>query len=122
LVEAVEAADLPVLRAGIAYGPTLIRAGDFYGNSVNLASRVTGIARPGSVLCTEEVRNAAADQFAWSNAGRHRLKGIDDPVPLFRARRPDTEEAAAVVERKPRERRASASRSKADRRRRRASS
>jgi adenylate cyclase len=122
LVEAVEAADLPVLRAGIAYGPTLIRAGDFYGNSVNLASRVTGIARPGSVLCTEEVRNAAADQFAWSNAGRHRLKGIDDPVPLFRGRRPDSEEAAAVVERKTRERRASASRSKADRRRRRASS
>ena len=43
-------------------GPALLRAGDFYGHSVNLASRVTGIARPGSVLCTEEVRDAAPDR------------------------------------------------------------
>ena len=48
LVEAVQAADLPALRAGIAFGPALLRAGDFYGHSVNLASRVTGIARPES--------------------------------------------------------------------------
>ena len=52
--------ELPSLRAGIAFGPALLRAGDYYGNSVNLASRVTGVARPGSVLCTREVRDAAA--------------------------------------------------------------
>ena len=34
------------VRAGIAWGPAMQRAGDFYGHSVNLASRVTGIARP----------------------------------------------------------------------------
>jgi adenylate cyclase len=87
LVEAVQAADLPALRAGIAYGPAMLRAGDFYGHTVNVASRVTGIARPGSVLCTEELRNAAPDQFDWSFAGRHRLKGVPEPVPLYRARR-----------------------------------
>jgi class 3 adenylate cyclase len=53
---------------------------------VNLASRVTGLARPGSVLCTKEVRDAAPD-FEWSFAGKHRLKGIGDSVPLYRARR-----------------------------------
>ena len=78
---------MPALRAGVAWGPALQRAGDFYGHSVNLASRVTGIARPASVLCTRELRNAAAEQFDWSFAGRHRLKGIDGPVPLHRARR-----------------------------------
>ena len=61
LVEAAEEAELPSLRAGIALGPALLRAGDYYGHSVNIASRVTGIARPGSVLCTEEVRDAAGD-------------------------------------------------------------
>jgi adenylate cyclase len=87
LVEAVESADLPALRAGMASGPVINRAGDWYGNAVNLASRVTGVARPGSVLCTDDVRDAAREGFAWSSAGRFRLKGIDERQPLNRARR-----------------------------------
>jgi adenylate cyclase len=86
LVDAFEEEDLPSLRAGIAFGPALLRAGDFYGNSVNLASRVTGVARPGSVLCTREIRDAARDRFGWSWAGRHNLKGVSGPTPLYRAR------------------------------------
>jgi adenylate cyclase len=86
LVDAFEQEDLPSLRAGIALGPALIRAGDYFGNSVNLASRVTGIARPGSVLCTEAVHDAAPDAFEWSAAGRHKLKGVSDPTALYRAR------------------------------------
>jgi adenylate cyclase len=81
-----ERAELPSLRAGIALGPALERAGDVFGHTVNLASRVTGVARPGSVLCTEEVRDAAAEQFAWSFAGRFGLKGVAHHVPLHRAR------------------------------------
>lgn len=99
LVEAIEAADLPSLRAGIAYGPAQLRAGDYFGHSVNLASRVTGTARPGSVLCTEEVRDAAPEEFEWSFAGRHQLKGVADRVPLYRARRlerPERDEQAAT--------------------------
>ncbi len=111
LVDGAEQAELPSLRAGIASGPALFRAGDYYGHSVNLASRVTGIARPGSVLCTQEVRDAAADAFTWSFAGRHHLKGVLEPAPLHRARphgagEPETDDEA----RKPR----------SDRRRRRA--
>ncbi|MGI9185873.1 MAG: adenylate cyclase regulatory domain-containing protein [Solirubrobacteraceae bacterium] len=87
LVEAVEEADLPSLRAGLAYGPALVRAGDYYGNSVNLASRVTGVARPGTVLCTQEVRDHAGEGLRWSSAGRHRLKGVSGGVALHRARR-----------------------------------
>ena len=87
LVQTAEEAELPSLRAGIAVGPALLRAGDYYGHSVNIASRVTGIARPGSVLCTEEVRDAAGDDgLVWSAAGRHRLKGVKAPVALYRAR------------------------------------
>jgi adenylate cyclase len=92
LAEAVEAADLPAVRAGIAWGTAVPRSGDFFGHAVNLASRVTGIARPGSVLCTKEIRDAAPD-FDWSFAGRHRLKGIGDSVPLYRARRPAPRDA-----------------------------
>ncbi len=87
LVEAVESAEMPSLRAGIALGPAHLRSGDFYGHSVNVASRVTGVARPGSVLCTQEVRDAAEDGFDWSFAGRFRLKGVAEAAPLYRAHR-----------------------------------
>jgi adenylate cyclase len=91
VLAAAAAAELPSLRAGIAHGPAIERAGDFYGNTVNLASRITGSARPGSVLCTREIRDACPDRFDWSSAGRHRLKGVKGPMSLFRARGPATE-------------------------------
>lgn len=126
LLEAVQAADLPSLRAGVASGAALQRAGDYYGHAVNLASRVTGVARPGSVLCTEEVHDAAPDQFEWSFARRQKLKGMSDPVPLYRARRlggDDTADADDEAEgRRPPAEDKPKKKSKADRRRTRASS
>jgi adenylate cyclase len=91
LVEAAEAegADFPQLRAGVASGPALERAGDWFGTPVNLASRVTSIARAGSVLVTEPVKSAARDDFAYSFAGARRMRGIASEVPLFRVRRLD---------------------------------
>jgi adenylate cyclase len=90
LVEAADAEgeDFPQLRAGVALGPALSRAGDWYGRPVNLASRITGRARPGSVLVTAEVRDAAStDEISYSFAGEKRLKGVRDPISLFRVRR-----------------------------------
>jgi adenylate cyclase len=82
-----EGEDFPVLRAGVASGMALARAGDWYGRPVNLASRITGRARPGSVLTTQEVHDALADAYHWSYAGSKHLKGIDSEVRLFRCRR-----------------------------------
>jgi adenylate cyclase len=79
--------DFPQLRAGVAIGPALSRAGDWFGQPVNLASRITAIARPGSLLAEREVREATVDAFRWSYAGERRLRGIRGAVPLFRARR-----------------------------------
>jgi adenylate cyclase len=63
---------------------------EWFGSPVNLASRVTGVARPGSVLVSESAHEAIgeAERFSWSFAGARRLKGIKDDVKLFRARRP----------------------------------
>ena len=85
-----EGEEFPQLRAGIARGEAIGRGGDWYGRPVNIASRITGVARPGSVLCTEEVKDEAEDSFAWSFAGRRRLKNVKAPVALFRARRAET--------------------------------
>jgi adenylate cyclase len=88
LVEAAEreGEEFPSLRAGVAYGSALAQAGDYYGRPVNLASRVTGVARPGSVLVDAAAREAAGDGFSYSFAGERRLKGFDGRTKLFRAR------------------------------------
>jgi adenylate cyclase len=81
--------DFPSLRAGLATGMAVSRAGDWFGSPVNLASRVTGAARPGSILVSESTRDAIGDdeRFTWSYAGARHLKGIKLDVRLFRARR-----------------------------------
>jgi adenylate cyclase len=90
----VEAADeegdeFPRLRAGVAHGSVHVQAGDYYGRPVNLASRLTAIAKPGSVLVDAAAKEAAGDDFDYSRAGEKRLKGFDSRVKLFRARRPE---------------------------------
>jgi adenylate cyclase len=82
-----EGEDFPQLRAGAAIGLALPRAGDWFGRPVNLASRITSIARPGSVLAEREVRESAPEAYGWSYAGERRLRGVREPVSLFRARR-----------------------------------
>lgn len=42
--------DFPELRVGLAYGPVLQRFGDLFGEVVNVAARLTGVARPGTIL------------------------------------------------------------------------
>ena len=89
----VEAADaegegFPQLCAGLARGEALSRAGDWFGRPVNLASRITGIARPGTVLVAGEVKDAVQRDFRFSFAGGRRIKGVDGEVKLFRARPP----------------------------------
>jgi adenylate cyclase len=94
---AAEGDQFPVLRAGIATGPTLPQSGDFYGRSVNLASRITGIARPGSVVVDTPTRAASGeDGFTYSFAGERRLKGIDARTKLFRVRRADDDAVIAA--------------------------
>jgi adenylate cyclase len=66
----------------------LPQSGDYYGRAVNLASRLTGVARPGSVVLDEAAKDAAGDGFDYSYVGERRLKGLDYRVKIFRARRP----------------------------------
>jgi adenylate cyclase len=64
--EQAAAAELPPLRIGLALGPVLARYGDVYGPVVNIASRLTGLARPGTVLLDQRLAEELADDPAWS--------------------------------------------------------
>jgi adenylate cyclase len=82
-----EGEDFPPLRAGLAYGAAVGQGGDYYGHPINLASRITEVARPASVLASEEAKEAIGDGFHYSFAGERSLKGIKGKVRLFRVRR-----------------------------------
>lgn len=114
LLDLVAAADeageeFPELRAGAAFGPALSRGGDWYGRPVNLASRVTDVARPGSVLVADELHDAVegkgeadgADSgteddrdgaLRFSRIPRRRLKGVQGHVTLYRVRRREADD------------------------------
>lgn len=75
---------LPPLRIGLASGPVLRRYGDVFGRTVNVASRLSAAATPGSVLLHVAV---PVDDAAWGERGvavgrpvRLRVKGIDGGV------------------------------------------
>lgn len=73
--------EMPELRAGLTHGPAFTRGGDWYGNPVNAASRVSDLADPGELWATEAVVRDAPD--GWEPRGTHRLKGVERPVELW---------------------------------------
>jgi adenylate cyclase len=76
----------PLPRIGIHCGEALYRDGDYYGRSVNLASRVGARAAGGEVLATREVVDAAGDHLRFEPIGEVKLKGFRDATDLFLAR------------------------------------
>jgi class 3 adenylate cyclase/tetratricopeptide (TPR) repeat protein len=83
----------PAVRIGIATGVTVVSdmvGGGFselhtvVGQAPNLASRIQSVATPGAVLVSQETRRLAGDFFVWSDEGSHSLKGIEEPVRLWR--------------------------------------
>lgn len=73
-----EADDLSDVRVGVAYGSVIDRDGDLFGPAVNLASRLTGIAYPGSVVIGEAMADAldGIDDFRVRGMLPRRLKNI----------------------------------------------
>jgi adenylate cyclase len=89
LIDAASENDLPPLRIGVASGLAVSRAGDWFGSPVNVASRVTAEARPGTVMVADSTRDAVGNSagFEWTPAGARRLKGVSGEVKLFRVGR-----------------------------------
>jgi adenylate cyclase len=89
MVDGVVAAGLPPAHVGIHTGPVIAQQGDFYGQTVNLAARIAEYARPGEVLVTRTVKDAAGapDGIAFTAIGPVDLKGVTGGVELHAARR-----------------------------------
>jgi adenylate cyclase len=88
MVEGVAADALPPARVGIHAGPVVFQEGDYFGRTVNIAARIAEFARPGEVLVSQEVVDAAdLDGVAFTEIGPIDLKGVSEPLRLQSARR-----------------------------------
>ena len=88
MVEELAAAGLPPAHVGLHAGPVLYQEGDYYGQTVNLTSRIADYARPGEVLVTQAVADAAhEDGIAFADIGPVELKGVSGTAHLLRAHR-----------------------------------
>jgi adenylate cyclase len=84
--QALNAGRRPLPRIGIHSGDTLYRDGDYYGRSVNLASRVGARAAGGEVLVTRPVVESAGTHLDFEPIGEVKLKGFREATDLFLAR------------------------------------
>jgi adenylate cyclase len=76
-------AGLPPLHSGLSAGPVIERDGDYFGRTVNLASRMSAVAGPGELVANEAAAEAAQGMTVVS-LGPTELKGFPVAIPLFR--------------------------------------
>jgi adenylate cyclase len=70
------------LRGGLSFGPVLVREGDYYGTTVNVAARLTDHARAWKVLADEEIRPLLEDRFQVHAIRAMRMRGLGTRRPL----------------------------------------
>jgi class 3 adenylate cyclase len=72
-------------RIGIESGPVVVEAtGEVFGDAPNVAARVQAAAEPGSVLVTMNIQRQVAGLFVAEEQAARELKGVAEPVQLFR--------------------------------------
>jgi len=88
MVEGVTAAGLPPAHVGLHAGPVLFQEGDYYGQTVNIASRIGEYARPGEVLVSQAVVDATRDaDVSFRAIGPVEFKGTTYAINLHAASR-----------------------------------
>ena len=73
-------------RIGIHQGDIVVEDGDIFGDGVNVAARLEGLAQPGGICVSARVREDAVGRvdLAFEDIGEQTLKNITRPVRVFR--------------------------------------
>ncbi len=74
------------LRIGINTGDVIVDERDIYGNSINIAARLEGLAEPGQIYVTRGVRDQLLGypNLSFEDKGERRVKNIDRPIRVYR--------------------------------------
>jgi adenylate cyclase len=88
MVDAIVGAGMPPAHVGLHAGPVIFQEGDYYGQTVNLASRIADFAQAGQVIVSHAVVDAAAGSpVAFRDVGPVELKGVAGAMALYAASR-----------------------------------
>ena len=81
----------PSVRVGCNFGAAVERSGDYFGTTINVAARVSALARGGEVLVTGKTAALAPDLdgVLYESRGRQVLRNIAEPVEIFAVLRVD---------------------------------
>jgi adenylate cyclase len=73
-------------RIGVNLGEIIVDRDDIYGDGVNVAARLEGLAEPGGICISESVRTAVGKKLGlvYDSMGEQRVKNIEDPVRAYR--------------------------------------
>jgi adenylate cyclase len=77
-----------VFRVGIHQGDVVVENGDIFGDGVNIAARLEGLAEPGGICVSRGVRDEVRDKldFVFDDMGEQQVKNITRPVRAFAIR------------------------------------
>src|SRR5205809_2805768 len=87
-----------VFRIGINLGDVIHDETRIYGDGINVAARLEGLAEPGGVLVSRAVHDQVQDRLdlAFEDLGERELKNIARPVRVYRVRTPAELKAPSV--------------------------
>jgi adenylate cyclase len=75
---------MPRVHASVHRGVAIVREGDYFGASVNLAARLVNAAGRDELIATPSVVDSCGDRFSWEPAGKKRVRGVAELVETHR--------------------------------------
>ncbi len=75
---------MPRVHASVHRGVAIVREGDYFGASVNLAARLLNAADRDELIATTGVVESCGDEFAWEPIGQRRIRGVAEMVAVHR--------------------------------------
>ena len=87
-----------VFRIGVHLGDVMVEGDDIYGDGVNVAARIEGLAKPGGICISQQVFDQVETKLdlAYEDMGEQRVKNITRPVKVFRVRAASTRLRPAI--------------------------
>ena len=84
IIEATRHHRMPGVHASVHYGVSILREGDYFGSSVNLAARMLNAAGRDELVATKPVVDACGADYGWDSIGAKRVRGMDELTEIFR--------------------------------------
>src|SRR3954451_13346416 len=83
IVRSMQVPRMPRVHASVHTGVAIVREGDYFGASVNLAARLLNAAGRDELIATPSVVDSCGDSFSWEPIGQRRVRGVAEMVDVY---------------------------------------